>query len=283
LIDVIIPAYRGFAQTQRCIRSVIAAKVATAHEVVVIDDASPEPRLTGWLIGIAAGGRLALRSHAQNVGFVATVNEGMRLHPERDVVLLNSDTEVADGWLDRIAACAARDPRTGTVTPFSNNGSIASYPLFAQANRLPEGADVATLDALFARVNAGCSVDMLTAVGFCMFISRRCLDQVGDFDAEAFGRGYGEEVDFCMRASRAGWSHRLAADTFVYHEGEVSFGGGAQEIRDKAQKIIDTRYPEFQPRLAEYLARDPAAPMRRAVELELARRATPAGQRDAEP
>jgi len=272
LIDVIIPVYRGLAQTRRCLESVLGAAVRTAHEVVVIDDASPEPRLSGWLIGFAAGGRFTLRSHASNLGFVATANEGMRLHPDRDVVLLNSDTEVADGWLDRIAACAAREPRTGTVTPFSNNASIASYPLFAQANPLPEGTDTATLDALFARVNAGRSADLLTAVGFCMFIARDCLGEIGFFDTEAFGRGYGEEVDFCMRATRAGWSHRLAADTFVYHEGEVSFGGGAQGIRDKAQAIIDSRYPEFQPRLADYLARDPARPLRRAADAALKRR-----------
>lgn len=269
MIDVIIPAYRGFAQTRRCLESVLGARVATPHEVVVIDDAIPEPRLSGWLIGLAAGGRFTLLSHAANLGFVATVNEGMRLHLDRDVLLLNSDTEVADGWLDRISACALREPRVASVTPFSNNASIASYPQFARANALPKGTSTAALDAVFARVNAGRSVDMLTAVGFCMYISRRCLEEIGCFDEGAFGRGYGEEVDFCMRASRAGWSHRLAADTFVFHEGEVSFGSCAQDIRENAQRIIDARYPEFQPRLAEYLARDPAASLRRAVSAAL--------------
>ena len=115
MIDVIIPAYRGFAQTRRCLESVLGARVATPHEVVVIDDAIPEPRLSGWLIGLAAGGRFTLLSHAANLGFVATVNEGMRLHLDRDVLLLNSDTEVADGWLDRISACALREPRVASV------------------------------------------------------------------------------------------------------------------------------------------------------------------------
>jgi GT2 family glycosyltransferase len=268
LIDVIIPAYRGLAQTRRCLESVLRAAVSAPHELVVVDDASPEPELSAWLRGLAAEGRLTLLAHARNAGFVASVNEGMRRHPDRDVVLLNSDTEVADGWLDKLAACAAREPGTGTVTPFSNNATIASYPRFAQANAMPEGTTTAGLDALFSRANAGRSVDLPTAVGFCMFIDRQCLEEVGPFDEEAFGRGYGEEVDFCLRASRAGWRHVLAADTFVFHEGEVSFGGGAHATREKAQRVIDARHPEFQPRLAEFLAREPSRPLRRAVDLE---------------
>ena len=257
MIDVIVPAYRGLSETRRCLESVLRARVRLRHEVVVIDDASPEPELSAWLRGLAAGGRVTLLVHERNAGFVASVNEGMRLHADRDVLLLNSDTEVAGGWLDRIAACAARDPKAATVTPFSNNATICSYPLFAQSNPLPAGATTAELDAAFARANAGRAVEIPTAVGFCMFIARRCLAEVGPFDEEAFGRGYGEEVDFCMRAARAGWRHLLAADTFVYHQGEVSFGGGAQDIRDRAQAIVDARYPEFQPRVRAFLDADP--------------------------
>lgn len=274
MIDVIIPAYRGLAQSRRCLESVLAAPVRAAHEVVVVDDASPEPALSAWLRELAAAGRITLLAHGDNRGFVASVNEGMRLHPGRDVVLLNSDTEVAGDWLDRLAACAAREPRAGTVTPFSTNATIASYPRFCVANALPPGETVATLDAAFARANAGRSADLPTAVGFCMFISRACLDATGPFDEAAFGRGYGEEVDFCLRAAKDGWRHLLAADVFVFHEGEVSFGQGAAGIREAAQRVIDARHPEFQPRLADFLAREPVRPLRRAADLERLRAGT---------
>ena len=268
MIDVIIPAYRGLPQTRRCLESVLSAPVRSPHEVIVVDDASPEPALSAWLRDLALAGRITLLEHATNAGFVASVNEGMRLHPDRDVVLLNSDTEVAGDWLDRLAACAAREPQAGTVTPFSNNATIASYPRFARANAMPGGTTTAGLDAVFARVNAGRSADLPTAVGFCMFIARACLVATGPFDEEAFGRGYGEEVDFCLGASKAGWRHLLAADVFVYHEGEVSFGPGAPVIRETAQRVIDARHPEFQPRLADFIAREPVRPLRRAVDLE---------------
>ena len=273
MIDVIVPAYRGLPETRRCLESVFAAPVRAPHEVVVVDDASPEPALSAWLRGLAEAGRITLLVHDRNAGFVASVNEGMRLHPDRDVLLLNSDTEVSGDWLDRIVACAARDPKAGTVTPFSNNATICSYPLFAQSNPLPEGKTAAQLDAAFARANAARSVEIPTAVGFCMFIARRCLREVGLFDVEAFDRGYGEEVDFCMRAARAGWHHLLAADTFVFHQGEVSFGGGAQEIRDRAQAIVDTRYPEFQPRVRAFLDADPPRESRERATAALAPRA----------
>lgn len=266
-IDVIVPAYRGLAATRRCLQSVLAARTQAAHELVVIDDASPEPEVSAYLKSLEAEGRITLRVHAENRGFVSSVNEGMRLHPDRDVVLLNSDAEVADGWLDRLSACAARELHAGTVTPFSNNATICSYPRFVKSNALPRDYDTAALDRLFAATHPGTAIDIPTAVGFCMFIRRECLEAVGYFDEEAFGKGYGEEVDFCMRAARAGYRNLLAADTFVFHEGEVSFGNSGASRREGAQKLVDERYPEFQVGLQEFLAREPARPLRRAVDM----------------
>ena len=266
-VDIIIPAYRGEPETRACIESVVAARLRTPHEVVVIDDASPEPALSSWLATLASQGRITLIAHAANRGFVATANEGMALHPARDVVLLNNDTEVADGWLDRLAPHAASDARVGTVTPFSNNATICSYPQANVANALPAGETTASLDRAFARANGGHAEEIPTAVGFCMYITRRCIERVGVFDEARYGAGYGEEVDFCMRASRAGFRHLVAADVFVHHVGEVSFGGSGLERRAKAQATVDALYPEFQPRVRDFIARDPLARLRQRATL----------------
>jgi len=267
LIDVIIPVFRGFAATRRAVEAALGARCEEPREVIAIDDASPEPAISGWLAELARRGAIQLPRHDENRGFVASVNEAMRLHGDRDVVLLNSDTQVCDGWLDRIAACARAGGRVASVSPFSNNATICSYPLFARSNALPPGQGVAGLDALFARENAGASVPIPTTVGFCMFIARRTLDEIGAFDEEAFGAGYGEEVDFCMRAARAGYTHLLCADTFVFHQGEVSFGGSGGERRVRAQAIVDARYPEFQPTVREFIQADPPRPFRRRVDV----------------
>ncbi|MCB1922034.1 MAG: glycosyltransferase family 2 protein, partial [Candidatus Competibacteraceae bacterium] len=197
----------------------------TPWRLVVIDDASPEPEVSAWLQEVAAtDSRIELLRNEQNLGFVGTVNRGMALAAERDVLLLNSDTEVANDWLDRIRAAAYGDQKVASVTPFSNNATICSYPRFCQDNDLPEGWPVAELDALFAKVNPGQVVDVPTGVGFCMYIRRAALNDVGLFDVEHFGKGYGEENDFCIRAHKAGWRNLHLLDTFVLHSGGVSFG-----------------------------------------------------------
>lgn len=94
VVDVIIPIYRGLTETQRCLNSVLAFPQKIAHEIVAIDDCSPEPELSAYLRELAETGAITLLENPVNMGFVNTVNRGMTLHPDRDVVLLNSDTEV---------------------------------------------------------------------------------------------------------------------------------------------------------------------------------------------
>ena len=106
-----------------------------------------------------------------------------------------------------------------------------------------------------------------------MYIRRAALADVGAFDAEAFGRGYGEENDFCLRAGARGWRHLLACDTFVYHEGSVSFGAGAPAAAQHghggaARSAIRTT----RALVAQHVKLDAAGPCRFAVTMELFRR-----------
>jgi GT2 family glycosyltransferase len=140
------------------------------------------------------------------------------------------------GWRG-CAIAAYLDRRIGTVTPFSNNATICSYPRFCADNPLPGDWSVAALDALFSRCNRGELADIPTAVGFCMYIRRDCLNEVGGFDERHFGKGYGEENDFSMRAKALGWRHALSADVFVYHAGSVSF---ADHQNHQKRRGVDT-------------------------------------------
>lgn len=267
-VDVIVPVYRGLADTRRCIESVLAHPQQTPWQLVVINDCSPEPEVTAWLRDKAAQEpRITLLENTENLGFVATVNRGMALNPTRDVLLLNSDTEVANQWLDRLARAAHQHGRVGTVTPFSNNATLCSYPRFCEANELPPGYDTARLDALFARTRAGQVVDVPTGVGFCMYIRRDCLDEVGLFDVEHFGKGYGEENDFCQRALRSGWRNLHALDTFVLHTGGVSFGDSKNARERAAMETLRRLHPDYERSVHDFLAQDPARSARLAVDL----------------
>src|SRR5690606_20374568 len=144
------------------------------------DDASPDPRVAEVLRAIAAEGhaQVEILANERNLGFTGTANRGFGLS-RRDVVLLNSDTIVTDGWLDALLRCAASDPTIGTITPWSNNAEILSYPRFCVNNAWPEGADPRPVADAFARAAVPSYPELPTGVGFCFFVRRALLDEIG--------------------------------------------------------------------------------------------------------
>lgn len=270
-VDIIIPVYRGIEDTKRCISSVLNATCTTPWRLIVINDCSPEPELKTWLCELDAHEpSITLLENPENLGFVATVNRGMALHKEHDVLLLNSDTEVAHDWLDRIQRAAYSEPQVASVTPFSNNATICSYPRFCEDNPLPDGYSTSDLDALFSRCLNGQTVQIPTAVGFCMYIRRQCLDEVGYFDVTRFGKGYGEENDFCMRATAAGWKHLQTLDTFVRHAGGISFGDSAKLRQESALQTMKQLHSEYESLVHAHILKDPAKSAR--LSIDMARR-----------
>ncbi|WP_293267682.1 glycosyltransferase [Neptunomonas sp.] len=264
-IDVIVPVYRGLQDVKDCLDSVLNSKCNQSYDLIFIDDASPEPEVSAYLQAEAKKGEFTLLINEENLGFVATVNRGMRLHEDRDVILLNSDTQVANDWIDRLVHTAYAKDNTGTVTPFSNNATICSYPNFCQDNELPKNLSVAQIDDLFALCNPEASLDIPTAVGFCMYIRRECLTQLGYFDLETFGMGYGEENDFSQRAISMGWTNQFALDVFVHHTGNVSFGDEHNELKHAALGKITAKHPTYERQVHEHIADDPAKPYRERV------------------
>ena len=262
-VDIIIPVYRGLEQTKRCLLSVLADTERPPGQIILVDDCSPEPALSAWLDEVNATGRIRLIRHRRNMGFVVSVNRGIKVSDHADVVLLNSDTVVPPGWVRRLGGHAYAEARIGSVSPFSNNATICSYPTDA-GGPMPFGTDVLAIDAACQDANGARSIDIPTTVGFAMFIRRACLEEVGLFDAETFGRGYGEENDFCLRATALGWQHRLACDTFVYHEGQVSFGIGSADADGKFATLT-ARYPDFPEQVARHVRRDKVGPFRFAL------------------
>ena len=271
--DVVIPVYRGLEETRRCIESVLANLDPGPNRVIVVDDRSPEPDLVAWLDELRDAGRIVLIRNKRNVGFVTSVNRGIEAAGDHDVVLLNSDTEVPAGWLVRLTAQAYVHPRIATVSPFSNNATICGYP---DNTGGPIAFDTAlsSIDAVCAEVNVGRWVNVPTTVGFCMYIRRAALRDVGLFDAARFTVGYGEENDFCLRATERGWQHRLAVDTFVYHKGSVSFGAKAVRLAARALDLIQQRNPDYAAAVARHVALDEVGPYRFALTAGLLRAAS---------
>jgi len=253
---VVVPIHDAFDDTLACLESV-ARNTTSPFRLVLINDGSRDPRLSAVLAALRDVAGLILIDRADNRGFVRTVNEAFALAPASDVVILNSDTRVTAGWLERLCATAAGRPNVATVTPLTNNGTICSVPIPLQDNPLPAGYDVDRFAALVAECSLRLTPEAPTGVGFCMLVTRRALHAVGDFDADAFGDGYGEENDFCQRAIRAGFVNLIADDAFVYHKGGASFGARAAELLTRHLATLAARHPGYHADVARFCAAHP--------------------------
>ncbi len=266
-VDVIVPVYRNLELTRRCIESVMGSTCRTPYELVLVNDGTPEPELARFLRDLSERGSATLIEQPSHQGYVAAVNRAFALHRDRDVVVLQSDAEVANDWLDRLVPRG--DVRgVGVIGTFTNNVGTATYPLPRSDNPLPAGLTIAALDALFARANPGGSAALPALEGPCLYFRRDCLDVVGAFDATPLGSDYGVEVDFCLRAGSAGFRNLIAGDVFVGHSGHATFGAhDADELASRTELALTKLYPAYANQRAESLMRDPTRPFARRVDL----------------
>lgn len=224
-----------------CIESVLKHTDFRKAHLILIDDKSLDERVLPLLENLAEKNKdkITLIANDENLGFVGTTNKGMKLS-KNDVVLLNSDTEVPKGWLDKLMKCAESDKKIATVTPLSNNASLASVPLFNQENQFPDGYTFEKMAKLVEECSMHLYPEIPSGHGFCLYIKREALDKVGYFDEEAFGKGYGEENDFCFRCLKKGYKHILCDDVYVFHKGAQSFNEKGEHADELAR-----RYPEI--------------------------------------
>ena len=256
-LAVIIPVYRGLAETKACVESLFAALPGKRSRIIVVDDATPEAALAAWLDQLAATRKIRLCRHAENLGFAAAVNTGLTAAGNRDVLLLNSDTLVPPGAIGILRKIAYREPNTGSVTPLSNEATILSYPSPRGGNAVPDLADTIRRNALAGQANGTKSLEIPTCIGFCTYLRHDCLKATGGFRAEIFAQGYGEENDWCIRARHLGFVHRAALGAYVAHIGGVSFGAAARGLTARNLKRLNLLYPGYHQMIMAHIAADP--------------------------
>lgn len=261
-LTLLIPIYNASTSLKHLLKSIPTA-VPQGTPIVLADDASTESGIGSICADFVAlwGSEARYVRHEQNLGFVGNVNHCMAEHVQGDVVLLNSDTALAAGFLRAIQTCAASDPHIATATPWSNNAEICSFPNMCEKNPMPD------MTLLRQTMQAAQKVtpiypELPTGVGFCMYIRRRAWDMLGGFDAETFGKGYGEENDFCMRAKGFGWKNVLCDNAYVAHLGHASFSETGHEPGGANMDALVKRYPTYQAQVAQFIMDDPLATQR---------------------
>lgn len=256
-IDIIVPIYNAYDDLQICLDSIYKHTDLNKNRLILINDNSSDERMRYYLDNQQRENVVVIHNES-NKGFSNNINIGMAQSEENDVILLNSDTIVTKNWVEKMVACAYSDDSIGTVTPLSNNATLCSVPNFCEENVLPEGMSIDKAAEIVEECSLRKYPRITVAHGFCMFVKREVINTIGNFDAETFGRGYGEENDFCNRAEQMGYIHVMCDDTYIYHSGTKSFVSKEKEEYIKEhERILYKRYPFQMQKNAEYCRDNP--------------------------
>jgi len=216
MYDIIIPVYGALPYLRQCVNSTLK-NTKHPYNLVIIDDGN-NPIIKEYLRTIKSA---RIITNEKNLGWLKSCNIGIE-NTENDVVLLDSDTMVSEGWLERMDRCAYSDSRIGMVNPLSNNALFLSIPRSSVFNTIPAGFTVESFAVLVSELSERRYPSIPTVLGFCLLIKREIFNRIGLFD-ERFELGYGEGDDFCMRAKRKGYKGVCCDDAFVYHYRKKSF------------------------------------------------------------
>ena len=257
MVDIIIPIYNAYDDLVKSIDSVKKWTNLSDNRLILIDDCSPDERMRPYLNSLKDDNTLVIFNE-KNQGFSGNINLGMMQSQDNDVLLLNSDTIVTKRWLEKIVECAYSDEAIATVTPLSNNATLCSVPNFCEENTIPEGFTIDSFADLIETISMNLYPVIPVANGFCMFVKREIIRKIGMFDAETFGRGYGEENDFCHRAEQIGYHHVMCDNTFIFHSGTSSFlSEEKKRYIEEHDKILKERYPDQVQIVAEHCRDNP--------------------------
>lgn len=235
LYDIIIPNYITENSRQVVLNCLTSIRLYSSHyRLILVDNASPDfPAMQAELIQHPH----ILIQNPANVGFVKAVNQGMRASSAPHVVLLNNDTEVVPGWLERLRASLTGS--IGLAGPRSNlNGTLS-------ATMPQQSPTVLSKPAML--------------VFFCVMIRRDVIDKIG-FLNEQFGVGLGDDDDYCQRAQAAGYDLCYVGDLVIFHYHKMTFRSlySDQELRSmtrRAQRLLASRFPSGYARLRDFVVR----------------------------
>lgn len=260
-VDILIPIFNQTDLTLNCIHSVINSLPfnKTNCQIYLLDDASNDISLVNELNNIANKYRnIFYIRRNKNIGFIANINLGMQINEDtnHDVIWLNSDTFVNGNWIDRLRKNIYTNKKFASATPLTNNGELMSFPNIKESAPVPSSKQSEELDNIINDLNLSSEI-IEVGCGFCFYIKREALNDIGYLDETYLKRGYGEETDWCMRAKNHGWLHIGVFDTFVAHLGENSFSSNEKiYLAAYNNAIIHQRYKDLAKNYDDFVAND---------------------------
>ena len=250
-MSIIIVSFNARADLERCLESLRAAAPATSHEILVVDNGSTDG--SGDAARRSPGVRVI--DAGSNLGFARANNVGIRASSGENLLLLNSDTVVPAGAIDRLMAELAQHPDVAVVGPrlVDANGRA----------ELSFGRMIGPLNELRQQWQVRRGVDALTrrrqfpdwVSGACLLVRRDDAEAVGLLDERYFM--YAEDVDFCAAIRARGRRILFTPDVEIVHLKGRSAAGAQQETYDAYRRsqvaFYKKHHPGWVPLLQLYL------------------------------
>ncbi len=230
-IDVVYCVHNAFEDVKICLSSVVKHRQSPNLKLIIVDDGSDAPtanflqkfqkKHSEWV--------KLLRNESAS-GYTKAANQGLKASTGEMVILLNSDTIVTDSWSEKMADAVFSTPGAGIVGPLSSAASHQSIPNHigtatqTATNELPDGLDADDINKHCEEWSVSGFYPLVPLVhGFCFGITRETINKVGYFDEKSFPSGYGEENDYCFRATDAGFGLIVATNTYIFHAKSKSY------------------------------------------------------------
>ncbi|SMP50679.1 Glycosyltransferase, GT2 family [Desulfonatronum zhilinae] len=265
-VDIVIPVHNGFEFLGPLLQSVLRNTTPGTYRLIIVDDFSTDPRVGPFLAAFRddnPGSDVLLVTNRENLGFVQSVNLAVKQHARSHFVILNTDVEVPPLWLERLMYPIFTMKKVASTTPFTNAGTICSFPEWLKDNALPEGLTVEGVDRFFQQVHVDKTIVRIpTGIGFCMGVNKDVVDAIGMFD-EAFGLGYGEENDWCRRAIKAGYVNLHVTNLFVFHNHGGSFlKEEKRRLQERNRVLLAEKHPDYHKEVARFIQADELGALR---------------------
>ncbi len=270
-IDIIIPVYNGLEYLEPLINSIVK-NTSMNYRVIICDDKSSDDRVLPLLKQLKDKNKTAditILENEKNLGFIKTVNRLVK-HTKNHFVLLNTDTEVPPYWIERLMYPIFEMKNIASTTPFTNAGTICSFPNYLEDNLIFENMRVEELDKYFQYVNFEKTfIKIPTGVGFCMGVNKELVDKIGMFD-EIFGKGYGEENDWCQRAIENGYKNIHVTNLFVYHKHGGSFPSEEkQRLISQNLFTLNKKHPTYDEQIQKLISENKLEILREYLQIKI--------------
>lgn len=225
---IVILNWKQYELTAQCLRSILNSE-ASLYEIVVIDNNSEDGSVDK--LRSEFGEDIQLLVNNQNIGFAAGNNVGILHAIEQGadyVMLLNNDTTVSPGFLTSLVDTINTGEYIGAVTPkiyFMYNPSViwAVGGAFEKWSGSAHCRGKGEIDCgQFDRVEA-----VSYATGCCILFSLKALETVGLLDEKYFA--YFEDVDWCLRAQKAGFKILYEPSSVIWHVAGASSSDGVSK------------------------------------------------------